>query len=142
MKSILLLALCGLFSSFPMQGQHDWLLGEWQRTNDDAGLKTYEIWEKANDTTYVGLGFTLSGKDTVFMENLTLVSKKHLEVLGVGGGPVLFSMTESSDSSFAVVNMNNEFPKRIDYRRTSRGMEAVISGEGREVLFTFKKKMP
>lgn len=140
MKLLIFLIFISFVDTYGSIDSHDWLVGEWQRTNDDSGLKTYEIWEKTSDTTYVGLGFTLSGKDTVFKENLTLFSKKHLEVLGVGGGPVLFSMTESSDSSFAVVNINNEFPKRIDYRRTSSGMEAVISGEGREVVFTFIEK--
>lgn len=46
-----------------------WLLGDWQRTNDEEGKSTFETWEQVNDSTYVGMGYTLMDKDTVFKGN-------------------------------------------------------------------------
>lgn len=115
-----------------------WLLGDWQRTNDDEGKTTYESWRKLNDSTYTGIGCTLFEGDTVFKENLTLFKASRFEVLGVGDdGPVVFQMIESTDTSFAVVNPDNEFPKRIDYMKTASGIRAIISGEGMEIGFDF-----
>ena len=37
----------------------DWLLGNWERTNDEKGKKTYENWDKKSDIEYVGIGFTM-----------------------------------------------------------------------------------
>jgi hypothetical protein len=49
-------------------------------------------------------------------------------------------MSEFGDRSFAVENPRNEFPKRIDYRKSKTGMEAVISGDGKEMAFLFVPK--
>lgn len=123
------------------KANHDWLLGSWIRTNDDPGQATFEYWKKLNDSTYEGLGCTLMGLDTVFKENITLVADERFEVSGVGdGGPVIFLMTERDDRSFSVENPENDFPKRIDYQKTKKGMEAIISGDGKERTFVFVPK--
>ncbi len=120
---------------------HDWLLGDWIRTNDSEGQQTYETWKRLNDSTLVGIGCTLVNGDTVFKEDLTLVEGDRLEVRGVGdGGPVFFRMNASTDSSFVVENPDNEFPKQIHYMRTKFGLSAVISGDGNENTFLFEKR--
>ena len=48
----------------------DWLLGEWERVNDSKGQHTFESWRKIDEGEYVGLGFTLQGRDTVFKEEI------------------------------------------------------------------------
>lgn len=51
----------------------DWLLGDWQRTNEEPGLKTFEFWKKINDSEYAGLGIRLKATDTLFQEKIKLV---------------------------------------------------------------------
>ena len=34
----------------------DWLLGKWQRTNEEQGKTTFENWEKTNNSEYNGIG--------------------------------------------------------------------------------------
>jgi len=122
----------------PERENHHWILGSWIRTNDEEGKVTYEIWEKYNDTTYTGLGFTMVEMDTVFKEKLTLIPEKRFEVRGVGDqGLVIFQMTSHDRNSFTLENRANEFPKKIIYKKTEAGMQAVISGSGSSISFNF-----
>lgn len=69
---------------------------------------------------------------------MTLVDGKQLEVKGAYmRESVVFQMIASSDSSFAVVNPENEFPNRINYMKTAAVMKAIISGVGMEIQFDF-----
>jgi hypothetical protein len=120
------------------QNDFFWLLGDWQRTNDDEGKKTFESWKQVNDSTCEGIGWTMMGEDTVFKEVMTLLKGKRFVVDGANvDGTVVFEMSESTDSSFAVINPENEFPVRIEYIRTTTGLRAIISGESTEILFDF-----
>lgn len=47
-------------------GEFNWLVGAWIRTNEKADRTTYESWEKVNETEYIGVGFTLQKKDTIW----------------------------------------------------------------------------
>jgi hypothetical protein len=51
----------------------DALLGDWQDTLDSTGTMFHEQWRKDPDGTYTGLGFVLSGNDTVFIEHLKIL---------------------------------------------------------------------
>lgn len=121
----------------------DWLVGSWTRTNDNPNKQTFEDWEKISNNKYQGLGCTLENGDTTFKENMHLVKSDNnwvLEVRGVNENMTPFVFTNSSDSSFTCENEQNEFPKKIKYSIRNNLLEAVISADSIEVLFTFVKK--
>ncbi|MFB2118879.1 hypothetical protein [Parapedobacter sp. 2B3] len=52
MKQLALLSMV-LFASCQQAATFDFLVGEWTRTNEEAGKQTLESWVKRNDSTYV-----------------------------------------------------------------------------------------
>lgn len=121
----------------------EWLIGSWIRTNENPNKQTFEEWEKISDKEYLGLGCTLEYSDTTFKENMRLVKLDNnwvLEVRGVNENMTPFVITSLSDSSFTCENEQNEFPKKIKYSICNNLLEAVISADSIEVLFTFVKK--
>jgi len=96
---IVVLSSCNKTQEF----QFDWLLGNWERTNDSKENKTYESWTKKSDTEYIGLGCTLKGKDTVFKENIQLIKEKEkwiFKVIGINENPTLFPVSSLTKASF------------------------------------------
>ena len=49
----------------PSTESFDWLVGEWQRTNEKEGRETFEMWNKVTDYEYSGFGVTLQDGDTL-----------------------------------------------------------------------------
>lgn len=133
--SIMLLVSCGQANNF------DFLVGEWQRTNDEAGQQTFETWNKQNDSTYIGHSYTLSGPDTVWQENTILSPMAGTWFLQVcmPGDTVStdFRITASDSQSFTCENPENEFPKIINYRKAGLELHAEISGGGDTMTFLF-----
>lgn len=121
----------------------DWLLGNWQRINEQEGRQTFENWQKINDAEYEGLGFTLQNDDTIWQENIKLIKSDsgwNFEAIGKGEtNPTIFRLTRKEKESFVSENELNEFPKKIHYYKSKDNLNATISGGGEEVLFEFKK---
>jgi hypothetical protein len=118
---------------------HAFLLGKWERTNDQEGQNTYEIWNR-NGNEYTGIGYTMRAGDTIFKEQLRLY--KHdttwtLEVSGVNESPTPFRLTSFTSNSFVAENPENEFPKTIQYRYFDDTITATISDEETEIPFIF-----
>jgi len=120
----------------------DWILGNWKRTNDKESKQTFEQWEKISNKEYIGLGFTLQEKDTVFKENLRLIPMNgiwNLEVTGVNEKPTLFQFTNQTKNSFVCENPNNEFPKKIEYQFLDKKLKAKVSADEMKIEFDFEK---
>lgn len=144
MKEIYLLltiiTLCSCNNT--QETQFNWLLGNWERTNDSNENKTYEYWSKKSDTEYIGLGCTLKNKDTIFKENIHLIKEKEqwvFKVIGVNEKPTLFPLSNISNSSFTCENPKNDFPKKIHYSLDGKKLKATISDSKKEIPFLFKK---
>ncbi len=153
MKTIISLTLLLFLTSFsipkPEQIQKStnedfsWLLGSWQRTNEEEGRQTFEHWKKLTNDEFIGIGCTLKGGDTIWQEAIKLRkldNNWNFEVLGKGETEsTVFTLTEMSDESFTCENPENEFPKIISYAKTATGLKAVISGGGPDIAFEFEK---
>ncbi len=127
----------------PQETQFDWLVGNWERTNESEGNKTYEYWTKKSSTEYIGLGCTLKNKDTIFKESIRLIKEKEqwvFKVIGVNETPTLFPISSLTGKSFTCENPENEFPKRIIYSIEDGNLKAVISANKTHIPFLFKKK--
>ncbi|MFT5997750.1 MAG: hypothetical protein ACI81P_000195 [Neolewinella sp.] len=120
----------------------NWMIGRWQRGNDNPGRTTFEQWEQASETLYLGLSYTMVGTDTVWQEKMRLVATETgwtLEVNGEGE-TIPFPLTSIKQGSFTSENPEHDFPKMITYALRGDSLAAVISGEGTEVPFTFGRK--
>ena len=109
------------------------LYGDWLDIQDSGRTYVHEHWELGADGTPSGLGYVLSGNDTVFIEHLALLTLRdtlHYAVsVGSQGGPaVLFKLIHDQDS-LVFVNPQHDKPQRIVY--TPAGPDAwlaIVSG--------------
>ena len=114
------------------------LIGSWERINDENGSSTFENWK----SDFTGIGYTLKNKDTVFKELLSIVEKNDtlfLKVTGVNENPTLFKFTNQTYTSFTCRNNLNDFPKEINYWIENDTLKANISNEEFDLEFIFKK---
>ena len=136
-------ALLSLVLLMSCQTPHhfDFLIGQWERTNEDAGKQTFESWSKRNDSTYIGHSYTLDGADTVWQEQTVLSPIDgvwHYQVMLMGETQSTdFEVTKSDSQSFTCENPRNEFPKSITYRKAGEELHAEISDGDTAVKFLF-----
>ena len=124
-----------------LENNFDWLIGNWQRSNETEGKQTYENWVKVNKDTYQGFGFTIKENDTIWKEDMRLVHVSdawNFEVKGKGEtDATVFILTKIEEDNFICENEANEFPKKISYSKSDHGILAVISGGDLEIPFEF-----
>ena len=116
----------------------EFLIGGWERINNNPNTKTYEVW----GADFKGIGYTLKGTDTIFKEELSIVEVNDTLIFfveGVSDNPTPFKFKYQDNNSFICKNPNNEFPKRIKYLWDEETMTATISAEEQSINFVFKK---
>ena len=122
----------------------EWLLGTWARTNSKPGKTSFETWVKKNDNEWTGVGVTLHGRDTSFVEKLRIVIEKgHLYY--VADVPenkklVYFEMTAVTADGFVCENPMHDFPKKITYQMDGAIMKARISDSSKGFDYVFERK--
>ena len=121
----------------------DWLLGKWKRNNEEAGIETFENWEKKSNSEYLGLGFTMQNGDTIKQEKIRLIKLNdswNLEVQPQDEPTaIVFKMTSFNDQEFICENKELDFPNKIKYWKTEDKLNALVSGEEFEIQFEFEK---
>jgi len=122
----------------------DWLVGDWKRTNEQADKETFESWEKVNENLYTAIGYTLNkNQDTIWKEKIRLIKTQNEWDFEVTGSkdiePTVFKLTSIDTAMFICENKENEFPKKIEYKRGGNEIKAVISGDGKQIPFDFEK---
>ncbi len=135
-----------LISSFSCSAQEskklDWLIGKWQRENVRPGRTAFEIWER-NNQGLTGIGVTLQGSDTVFIERLAIAEKDgelfYVANVSSNASATFFKMTSYDESGFESENPDHDFPKKITYKLEEDVMTATISGDGKQIPFLFKR---
>ena len=118
----------------------DFIIGAWKRTNEKEGKETFEIWSKTNDSTYVGTGFTLKDKDTIWKENVILspINKKwYYQVSDSKKIVTNFALIKSTSTFFTCENQQNDFPKKIIYKKKNDHFFAEISDAKVKIDFVF-----
>lgn len=126
-----------------VQNNFDFLLGNWSRTDDEEGKQTFESWEKLNDSTYIGISYTMYENDTVWQENVILSPIEkiwHYQVsMPETNQSTNFRLTEQTAESFTCENPENEFPKIIKYWKNGNNLNAEISDGTTKIPFEFRK---
>ncbi|TNE82088.1 MAG: hypothetical protein EP332_01505 [Bacteroidetes bacterium] len=106
-----------------------WLCGDWQATSEEG--YSVEHWEKANDSTFLGLSMWIVDEDTSIEESLQLIQRN-----GViyyiptvpdqnEGAPVSFTLTGSQNSACVFENATHDFPQQISY--SSIGQDSLVA---------------
>jgi len=125
------------------QENFDWLLGNWKRLDEESGKETFEFWEKKNELTYKGLGFTLQNGDTIKQEKMKLIMRKGQWFLEVQPNDepkdFIFPMYTFTETEFICKNPNIGFPQLIKYHFLKEKLYAIVSGEGLDIIFEFEK---
>lgn len=130
----------------PMQSFDSWI-GTWTENQADGVFK--EAWTKDSDTLFLGASSMVSGKDTLFQENIRLVlrGKDIFYIPTVPGQnqdkPVEFKLIASSDKSWTFENKAHDFPKQIIYSLNNpNSITATIQGteNNRSKKFSFHLK--
>lgn len=126
------------------QTQFDWLVGNWIRTNEKEGKKTFENWKKSSNSKFLGVSYTLQNNDTIWKEDVVLSKSNNTWYFAVTGkedkNPILFKLSKIDDKSFAFENKNNSFPKLIQYQNIGDKFKATVSGDDMVIHFEFEKK--
>lgn len=121
----------------------DWLVGEWQRTNEAKDKKTFEYWKKMNDSEYAGFAFTLQNMDTIHQETMRLLKSDGNWNLRVKVPEekdfIAFTMTMMKDGLFECNNDSLPFPKKISYWRDGEQLKANVAGDSLQIPFEFSK---
>jgi hypothetical protein len=116
-----------------------WLEGSWSRTNAKPGRTASESWTKGKGKEWIGIGASLKGTDTSFVEKLKIVIKDnsifYVADVAENKGPVYFKMIEVSNDGFVCENLQHDFPKRISYKKEGNSLKAVTSGDGKSIDF-------
>lgn len=130
-------------SSFPTDRSYDWLLGKWQRMNEEAGKATFEFWDKTDENDYAGFGFTLQNRDTIWQERMQLKKDGGAWKLFIESPeepePTVFKLSSSEKDKFTCENPEIEFPKKIQYWKTQSGLKATVSNDEIEIPFEFRR---
>jgi len=150
MKSTLIIFMlgtlisCSSLNSTISEYKFDYLIGDWERTNGRPGTKTIESWTKTSDRDYSAISEVLVEGDTVYKKTVRLEksSDTFFYIADVPQNPnsTNFRIVEIGLKGFSALNGKNDFPKKIKYERKSAAfLHATISGNGKEVLYKFKK---
>lgn len=120
-------------SNFTQIEKANWLIGAWQ--NNSAKVNVSEIWKKKNDSTYIGQGRTIMGKDTVSSESISMEQRdKQLFYISTvknqnNGQGVKFTLTSSTDKQLVFENPAHDFPQKISYTViTNDSLVTEVSG--------------
>ena len=113
--------------------QFSWLEGEWMDSTSDG--KMVEIWNRIDDSSFVGSSIYMAGIDTIFYEEISLRLKngKVFYVPSIqshkNGEPVYFAFTGSNNGEYTFENKEHDFPKKIVYTNPNKdSLVAYIEG--------------
>lgn len=120
-----------------------WLEGTWERQNVRPGTTAYEIWEQKNGE-FQGIGVSMKGNDTTFVEQLSIVNKAnelfYVANVSSNASPTYFKITSYSKNGFVSENPEHDFPKKIEYTLDGNKLTAVISAGEKAMGFVFVRK--
>ena len=121
-----------------------WLQGNWERTNMKAGSSAIEKWHSSGPNELKGLGITMRGSDTVFLEKISVVIKDnniyYVADVKENKEPVYFKVTSINPNGFVCENPAHDFPKKIEYKLTAPSLKVIISGGDKAQSFSFTRR--
>ena len=109
-----------------------WLMGRWENKSAEGTMT--ETWVQLNDSVYSGKSIFMEGKDTQFVETITIEQRGN-EVFYIpvvknqnDGKPTMFKLTNANGSKVQFENPEHDFPQKISYELFGDSLFAEISG--------------
>lgn len=137
--------LIGLMISSPGMAQNltdlKWLAGDWvSKTNKST---TTESWSIRNDSTLVGTSETRNATNELTYEEVLKIETRSGKTSYIALLPTKIAQfqTEQITKSTAVfIDPENDFPSKIKYLKTKKGIQVVLEGEGNKQVMNFVRK--
>jgi hypothetical protein len=123
-----------------------WFIGEWEDISPEGRLS--ETWIVKNDSTFAAETYFITAEtnDTIFSEIVDLMqSDNDLYYIPTftdnqSNNGTEFKMTSATDDFLVFENPDNDFPKKITYKKVHQdSIVAEISGGGQPQTFPFKR---
>lgn len=106
----------------------DWMVGTWRL--QDGETVTEEHWRPLQGNTMLGTSHTFGGERTLAFEFLRLtVARGQIGYVAMPGGktPTTFLLQTLGEGVAVFENAEHDYPQRIRYERTDKGVTATIS---------------
>ena len=121
----------------------EWLSGTWAMEKD--GTTTEEHWRPLQGTTLMGTSHTFDAKSSKFFEFLRITAMRGTIAYIAspqGMKPTVFPLAKLEDGVVVFENPQHDYPQRIRYEKTDKGVTATISllDGGKAESFVFTKK--
>jgi len=122
----------------------EWILGRWNRTNVREGISASESWTRVSERLFEGIGLSMKGSDTTFVERLRIEIKDnaifYVADVRENATPTYFKITQLTKNGFVSENPEHDFPKVISYELKEETLTAIISDGGQKKMgFIFRK---
>jgi len=120
-----------------------WMSGTW--VMERGGITTEEHWRPVQGSMLLGTSHSYGDKGSTFFEFLRIatVRDKLAYVASPGGSrPTTFPLAKLEDGVVVFENEKHDFPQRIRYEKTEKGVTATISllDGSKAESFVFTKK--
>jgi len=131
-----------LVADDPPARRFDWLSGHW--CAEGGGQLLEEFWLPPEGNLALGIGRTIKNGVTTsheFMRIETRDGVTNYVSIHDGQPPTPFKLTASGAEWARFENPQHDFPKRVEYRRTSSGLHAEIAGpdkDGKPAVIPFE----
>lgn len=107
----------------------NWLIGKWQGNYNNS--QVLENWGQSNQQL-IGKGSVYSNGIETFSEEITLYQEYNnwYYCPNIHGTKIQFRIIESNKNSFTAINLKNDFPQIIGYKKTNQDtLIAFIAGD-------------
>lgn len=152
LRSLLFLLICYVGSVNAQQQSPElqskfkslkWLEGRWERTNVKPGMKANEQWQVDAPYQLKGIGVTMKGQDTIFLEKIQIVIKEgnmyYVADVKENKAPVYFKFTSLTSHGFICENPEHDFPKKIVYESNGSKLVVTISDDSKSQNYLFTR---
>jgi len=138
---LILFASCSRFDV--SDNSFKWLIGNWKMESN--GTTIYERWEIINSRQLSGKSYSVSGKDTLFSERISLVQNDddfyYIAKVSHNPEPVKFKLIHYGEDKIIFENAKHDFPKRIIYKRISKdSLFARVEDESKSLEFFYARE--
>jgi hypothetical protein len=120
-----------LVADDPPSRRFDWLSGHW--CSEGGGQLLEEFWLPPEGSLALGVGRTVKNGSTISHEFMRIETRDGVTnyiAIHDGQAPTPFKLTASGEDWARFENPQHDFPKRVEYRRSSSGLHAEIAGPG------------
>ena len=118
------------------------LIGSWKDALGHDTSRVYENWTQTGENTLSGIGYVLSGHDTIHIEHLkiTLINEEFLFTVNTGSQvnteSVRFLLMPSDPDSLVFYSNMHDFPQKILYAKENDSWRVTASNSsGKELKF-------